>query len=30
MAVPRVYEKFEERIKLKVQNEWTKTSQDIF
>ena len=29
MAVPRVYEKFQDRLETIVQNEWTKTSQDL-
>jgi len=29
MAVPRVYEKFEERLHNLVQDKWSKSSKDI-
>lgn len=29
MAVPRVYEKFEERLNTLVQDRWSKSSKDI-
>lgn len=29
MAVPRVYEKFEQTINYNIQSEWSKTAKDV-